>query len=86
LCLFQINKNRERNQGRYYTIRDCHLIQTGVLFKLIKYPLFRFKCKSDIFNHKQLDWTHTIIINKARIISTRKTKKKRFKKHENFPK
>ncbi len=63
LCLFQINKNKERNQGRYYTIRDCHLIQTGVLFKLIKYPLFRFKCKSDIFNHKQLDWTHTIIIN-----------------------
>jgi hypothetical protein len=42
---------------------DCHLIQSGILIRLIKYPLFRFKCEFDSINeHKSLHWTDFIII------------------------
>ncbi len=62
MCLFQINKNRKKSEVEDY--EDCHLIQTGILFELIEYPLFRFKCKHTVsFRYKQLHWTHTIVIN-----------------------
>jgi hypothetical protein len=61
LFLFQIN--RKTKDGRYSSgFEDCHLIQTGFLFKFMKYPLFRFKCNYDIFYRKWVHWTQTINI------------------------
>jgi hypothetical protein len=61
LFLFQIN--RKTKDGRYSSgFENCHLIQTGFLFKFMKYPLFRFKCNYDIFYSKWFHWTQTINI------------------------